>query len=160
MRMNKSQRQALIISIIESKKISTQEELVAALTEAGAEVTQATISRDVRELNIVKSSDINGHSRYATMRSTKMGPDRSLLNVFLEATIAIRTGKNFVVVKTIPGLASGSAALIDAFHNEEVLGCVAGDDTIFIACQSDEAAEELAEKLRDLQNQHGRHIEA
>lgn len=150
MKMNKSQRQALILLKIQESQITTQEELVSKLQEAGADVTQATISRDIRELNIVKASDADGVSRYCTMQRAQEMPDRSLLTVFLESTIRIDLAQNLVVVHTLPGLASGNATLIDSLNSPEIVGCIAGDDTIFIACRNEREAEQLLEHLRRL----------
>lgn len=145
--MNKTQRQALVLAKIKENVITTQEELVSCLLAAGAEVTQATVSRDIRELQIIKALDSNGINRYTTMQKSQEQPEQSLLNVFLESTLEIRHAGNLVVIKTLPGMASASATLIDSLHFEEVVGSIAGDDTIFIACVSNSSADHIVKEL-------------
>ncbi len=145
--MNKTQRQALILAKIKEHIITTQEELVDCLLDAGADVTQATVSRDIRELQIIKALDADGNNRYTTLQKSNEKPEQSLLNVFLESTLEIRHAGHLVVIKTLPGMASASATLIDSLSFEEVVGSIAGDDTIFIACVSNSSADHIVREL-------------
>ena len=128
-------RHEKIIELIQEYDIDTQEELAARLNEAGFKVTQATVSRDIRALKMTKVAGKDGKSRYAILQDTQPG-----------------LGQNLVVIKTVTGMAMGVATALDALKWPEILGCIAGDDTIMCACKSTELAEGVMEKLGGILN--------
>ena len=137
----KKTRHRKIVEIIEKRDVETQEELAGYLKEAGFAVTQATVSRDIRALKMTKVAGSNGKSRYAILEEHT--PDvlsDKYSRVLKDAVIAMNIGQNIVVVKTIPGMAMAAAAALDAMKWSEILGCIAGDDTIFILLRSEEQA--------------------
>ena len=131
-------RHEKIIELIRQYEIDTQEELAARLNEAGFKVTQATVSRDIRALKMTKVAGSNGKSRYAILEehTPDMLSDK-YSRVLKDAVISMNIGQNIVVVKTIPGMAMAAAAALDAMKWPEILGCIAGDDTIFCAIHSE-----------------------
>ncbi len=150
MKPSKSQRQSRILQIIRERSIETQEELVEVLRKTGMEVTQATISRDIKELGIVKVSTGEGKQKYVPMdRSGEVASGR-LMKVFSEAVIIIEVAVNFVIIKTLPGMAQAAASALDSMHLSDLLGSLAGDDTVFLATASDAKAQELRSKLISL----------
>ncbi|HHU07007.1 MAG TPA: arginine repressor [Clostridiaceae bacterium] len=147
MKPSKSQRQSRILQIIRERPIETQEELVDVLRKTGMEVTQATISRDIKELGIIKVSTGEGKQKYVPMdRSGEVASGR-LMKVFSEAVIMIEVAVNFVIVKTLPGMAQAAASALDSMHLTDMLGSLAGDDTVFIATGSTDKAINLRDKL-------------
>ena len=134
-------RHEKIIELIRQYEIDTQEELAARLNEAGFKVTQATVSRDIR-------AGSNGKSRYAILEEHT--PDvlsDKYSRVLKDAVIAMNIGQNIVVVKTIPGMAMAAAAALDAMKWPEILGCIAGDDTIMCVVKTSEQAPGVVQKL-------------
>lgn len=147
MKPSKSQRQSRILQIIRERSIETQEELVDVLRKTGMEVTQATISRDIKELGIIKVSTGEGRQKYVPMdRSGEVASGR-LMKIFSEAVILIEVAVNFVIVKTLPGMAQAAASALDSMHLSDMLGSLAGDDTVFIATGSTEQAINMRDKL-------------
>ncbi|HHV42423.1 MAG TPA: arginine repressor [Clostridiaceae bacterium] len=147
MKPSKSQRQSRILQIIRERSIETQEELVDVLRKTGMEVTQATISRDIKELGIVKVSTGEGSQKYVPMdRSGEVASGR-LMKVFSEAVIMIEVAVNFVIIKTLPGMAQAAASALDSMHLADLLGSLAGDDTVFLATASTDDAKNLRAKL-------------
>lgn len=145
--MKKSIRQSKIIELIQSRDIETQEELAAILNEQGCGVTQSTVSRDIRELNLTKSGIGGGKQRY--VRAVK---DEAVLNekytrVMRDGFVSVDVAENLLVVKTVAGMAMAVAAAIDALDIPGVLGCIAGDDTIFCAIKTSKEAYEVMIKL-------------
>lgn len=140
-------RHEKIIELIHQYNIDTQEELAARLNAAGFKVTQATVSRDIRALNMTKVAGADGKSRYAILQghSPELGDKYS--RVLKGAVISMDVGQNLVVVKTVPGMAMGVATALDALKWTEILGCIAGDDTIMCACKSAEQALNVLDKL-------------
>jgi len=143
-------RHAKILELIEKYVIETQEELAEKLREVGMEVTQATISRDIKELRLVKVMTKDGRYKYASMSHTESVISNKLLTVFTESFVSCDHANNIVVVKTLPGMAQASASAIDALKWNEIVGTIAGDDTILIVCRAEKIAEELVEKLSRL----------
>jgi len=143
-------RHAKILELIEKYVIETQEELAEKLREVGMEVTQATISRDIKELRLVKVMTKDGRYKYASMSHTESVISNKLLTVFTESFVSCDYANNIVVVKTLPGMAQASASAIDALKWNEIVGTIAGDDTILIVCRAEKIAEELVEKLSRL----------
>ncbi|MFI3225841.1 MAG: arginine repressor [Clostridia bacterium] len=147
----KFRRQAKIIELIDKCEIETQEELTAKLLEAGFETTQATVSRDIKELRLVKSTTPAGISKYAVASSTGDGSfSVRLKKIFKESVIKIDIAQNIVVVKTLPGLGSAAAASIDSLKSDEIVGSLAGDDTVFIAMKDNEAAQIFANTTKKM----------
>lgn len=146
-------RHEKIIELIHQYDIDTQEELAARLNEAGFKVTQATVSRDIRALKMTKVAGKDGKSHYAILKDTAPELGDKYTRVLRDAVISIDVGQNLVVVKTVPGMAMGVAAALDALAWPEILGCIAGDDTIMCACRSSDLALGVMEKLHNILDQ-------
>lgn len=145
--MKKNYRQEKILSIIEEFDIGTQEELLDKLNESGFNVTQATVSRDIKALNLIKIQDSTGRYRYSSVK--KDGDSAEKYDAILShSVISIDFAGNITVVKCYPGMANAACASIDALHFEKSIGSIAGDDTIFILNKTTEAAEELAQTIK------------
>ena len=142
--MKKQERHQLIRNLVETRKIETQEDLANALLESGIRVTQATVSRDIKELMLVKVSDMRGSYHYSIPkeRNHMMSSDQ-LERLVRNSVISVRSGGNLVVLHTLPGTAQGVAFAIDSMKWIGVMGTVAGDDTIFVAIERPEIAAEL-----------------
>ncbi len=134
--MNKYTRQRIILNLINKYEIETQEELAEHLLEQGIDITQATISRDIKELRLVKVLTSTGKYKYATMDSSHDGIYQRLSNIFKSSVLNVEAAENIVVIKTLPGAAQVCASAIDNFNIEGIVGTIAGDDTIFIAIKS------------------------
>lgn len=148
--LDKSQRQMKIREIITSQDIETQEELVAMLEKSGAQVTQATISRDIKELHLVKIPLPNGNYKYSLPADISFNTVQKLKRLLSDAFISLERANNLLVMKTLPGNANAFAVLIDQLNWEEVIGTVCGDDTILIICKTNEEAEGLAKRIIEL----------
>ena len=122
---------------------------VAYLKENGFDVTQATVSRDIKQLGLVKTTDGEGKYRYSAPHPSSSGSDSKFKNILSEAIISSESAENMVVVKTYSGMANAAAAAIDALASDRILGSIAGDDTILIVTKNDETAEEFSEILKD-----------
>lgn len=146
----KKRRLAAIIEIIESQNIETQEELAAHLRAAGFDVTQATVSRDIRELQLSKVSDGKGRQRYAVLGKDDGYMGDRYIRVLREGFASVDAAQNLVVIKTVAGMAMAVAAALDAMRFAEVLGCIAGDDTIMVACHTTKDAVELTHKIKEM----------
>lgn len=146
----KTQRQQAIIKLISNHEIETQDELIEKLNEDGYNVTQATISRDIRELKISKVLGDGGKYHYFLPGVDVSAQAKSTFrHAYAPAIISVENAGNLVVVKTHPGLAQAVAAGIDAMHSREILGCVAGDDTIIVVARNAELAVEGIYRLKD-----------
>ena len=147
----KFQRQAKILEIIEKNDIETQEELSAHLRAIGFETTQATVSRDIKELRLIKVLAPGGKYKYATSsKNSSNSFTTRLRNIFKECVISIDHAQNIVVIKTLPGLGSAAAGAIDAMKAGDIVGTLAGDDTVFIVIHDSAMAEDFcaeAEKM-------------
>ena len=144
----KYNRQSKILELIEQNEIETQEELCEKLKENGFDVTQATVSRDIKELKLVKVMGSVGNYKYAAMNDDgdKNFSDK-LLTVFSQAFISADYANNIIVIKTLPGMAQAVASTIDSMKIVEVLGTIAGDDTLMIVTRTERHAENLVEKF-------------
>lgn len=143
----KKRRQGKIIEIIRKHEVGTQEELADRLREEGFDVTQATVSRDIREMKLSKISTENGGQRYVFLeKDGRMG--NRYVHVLREAFTGAEAAQNILVIRTVSGMAMAVAAALDALKFSEVVGSIAGDDTIFVAAHTKEEAEILAEKIR------------
>lgn len=143
----KTKRQDMIVGLISRHVIETQDELIEKLVAEGFSVTQATISRDIRELKISKILGESGKYHYVLPEVPAEITKKDLRNTYMASVISVTCGRNIIVVKTHPGLAPAVAAGIDGMHIPELLGCVAGDDTIFAVAQDDETAQKIAARL-------------
>ena len=149
----KSQRQAKILEIISNKNIETQEQLLAELQIEGFRGTQATISRDIKELRIVKELTSLGAYRY-TVSSNDLGSSFSarLNTIFRECVVSFDYAQNIIVVRTLPGLASAAGSAIDAMNLNTIVGTLAGDDTVMIVMRDTNAAATLCGEIKGLLN--------
>ena len=144
----KTQRQQAIIKLISDYEIETQDELIEKLNEDGYNVTQATISRDIRELKLTKITDGENGYFYA-FHSNAAANDINRLNHSLTHLIeSVNSAGNMIVIRTRVGMAQAVATGIDGIKSDEILGCVAGDDTIFVVVRDAESAEEIGAKIK------------
>lgn len=149
----KSQRQAKIMEIISTSNVETQEQLLAALQQEGFRGTQATISRDIKELRIVKELTSLGTYRYTTSTSEMSGSFSSRLNtIFRECVIGFDYAQNIIVIRTMPGLASAAGSAIDAMNLHAVVGTLAGDDTVMVVMRDNNAAAAFCGEIKNLLN--------
>lgn len=150
MKVSKKERHNYILSIIKKQDISTQDDLVEALRTLDLDVTQATVSRDIKELGLTKVSNESNVQKYIGDNHRKEPTTSKLIMVFTQAVISCDNAGNIVVIKTLPGMAGASASTIDSLNFPEVVGTLAGDDTIFIATKSTILANHLVERLKAL----------
>lgn len=149
----KTQRQAKIMEIISNKNVETQEQLLAELQAAGFHSTQATISRDIKELRIIKELTSFGTYRYCVSSSEVSSTFSGKLNaIFRECITSFDYAQNILVIHTLPGLASAAASAIDAMSLSVVLGTLAGDDTVFIVMRDSNAAAAFCGEIKSLLN--------
>lgn len=147
----KFQRQAKILELIEHNEIETQEELSVRLRDLGYDTTQATVSRDIKDLRLIKILSPSGKYRYAT--STQEAENSfvgRLQNIFRECVTSVDAAQNIVVIKTLPALASAAAMAIDAMRVPKVVGTISGDDTVFIVMRDNESALEFCEDTKNM----------
>lgn len=144
----KLERHAKIVELIHAYDIDTQEELAARLNEAGFSVTQATVSRDIRELKLTKVAGRDGRSRYEVLHPAQEGLNEKYIRIVQDAMVSMDLAQNILVIKTVPGMAQGVGAALDAMKWKEVVGCIAGDDTIMCAIKSADQALLVMERLR------------
>jgi len=143
----KYKRQSKITELINNFEINTQEELAERLSRSGFPATQATISRDIKELKLLKIPAANGQYKYAAANYDEEKTDVKFYNILNETIIKINVAKNLIVVKTHSGMAQAAAAAIDAIDFPETIGSIAGDDTVLLVFSEDETAEMIAQKL-------------
>lgn len=146
----KKNRHEKIIEIIGQREIETQEELARALREAGYEVTQATVSRDIRELKLTKMQIGNGRQKYVIMRGHDARLSDKYIRVLRDAFVSMDQAQNIIVMKTFSGMAMAVAAALDALHIPQVVGCIAGDDTIMMAIRTSEDAAIVMKQLHEM----------
>lgn len=143
-------RHEKIMELIHQYDIDTQEELAARLNEAGFKVTQATISRDIRALKMTKVAGKDGKSHYAILEDSPSSLGDKYTRVLHDALTSIDVGQNMVVIKTVPGMAMGVGAALDALKWTEILGSIAGDDTVMCVARTSEDALAVKEKLKSI----------
>ena len=149
----KAKRQAKIMEIISNTNVETQEQLLAALQEAGFTSTQATISRDIKELRIVKELTSLGTYRYTTSTREIPGTFSTRLNtIFRECVTGFDYAQNIVVIHTLPGLASAAGSAVDAMSMSVVLGTLAGDDTVVVIMRDTNSAAAFCGEIKSLLN--------
>ncbi len=145
----KTGRQDKIIELIKNANIGTQEELAAALQEAGYNVTQATVSRDIRELNLTKMN-VGGKQRYVVYQANEPHMADKFIRVLQEGFVDMDMAQNILVIKTVPGMASAVCAALDSMHWHEIVGSIAGDDTIMCAVRSVDDTVKIMRKIRSI----------
>ena len=150
--MKREQRQAKILDLIAQYEVETQEELAAMLREMGEKVTQATVSRDIKELGLIKVMKGDKY-RYSYVDKKEPKLSAKLINVFKESVISVKSSLNLIVVNTLSGTANAAAVLIDKLDLPEILGCIAGDDTILVITKSPEDSPTVLDKLEQIISQ-------
>ncbi len=143
----KNKRQEKIIEIIESQIVETQEALQEKLRECGYDVTQATVSRDIKELRLTKVATRGDRYKYAVLDSDDPKQAAKFIFIMKETVLSVQTAQNMLVIKTFAGMAQAAAAALDNLFGTEVIGTIAGDDTIFAVTASNEAATILQGKI-------------
>lgn len=146
----KSARQSLILEIISSKEIETQNQLLNELAERGVKATQATLSRDIKELRLIKELS-GGHYRYSVPSQTAT-PEHSerLRKIFREGVVSCDTAQNLIVIKTLPGLAQAASSALDGMDIPNLVGTVEGDDTLFMAMRDVKSADAFCHEIKKL----------
>ncbi len=149
--MARSVRQSKILELISTREIETQDELVECLRNANFDITQATISRDIKELGLIKIlSAETGKYKYSLVDSGEQAISNKYISIFKEAVISIKPAQNLVVLKTIKAMASSICSLIDKLNLDSVMGSVAGDDTVMIILPTNDAAHKVVYTLENL----------
>lgn len=146
----KKTRQRKILEIIQKNEVETQEDLASLLQGEGFAVTQATVSRDIRELKLFKVQSENGGQKYAVLEQEEEQTGNRYVRVLHDAFLSAETAQNLLVVKTVSGMAMAAAAALDAMEFPEIVGCIAGDDTIFAAVRTVEGAQQLVDKIHKI----------
>lgn len=146
----KTKRQTKMLELIKKHDIETQEELSDYLQKEGYQVTQATVSRDIRELKLTKVAMSNGRQKYAALTEANEELSEKYTRVFRDAFVSMDMAQNILVIKTVSGMAMAVAAAIDAMHLHEIVGCIAGDDTIMCAVRSVDDTIAVMSRLRKL----------
>ena len=144
-------RQSKIVELINKYDIETQDELSDLLTKAGYNVTQATISRDIRELRLTKVSE-NGKQKYIVLNHVESDLTLKYIRILKDGFVSMDMAQNILVIKTVSGMAMAVAAAIDGLHIPSVVGCIAGDDTIMCVVKTNEDTTMVMEKLNKLIN--------
>lgn len=144
----KSDRHLKILDIIRNKDVETQEELADELKRSGFDITQATVSRDIKNLKLIKVQGATGNYRYKAPKQEEMNLNEKLHTVLANLTISVENIEKMVIVKTVSAGASPVAEAIDSFYSEGIAGTIAGENTIFIMVRSVEEAERLVLKIR------------
>ncbi len=146
--MKKYTRQTKILELISKSEIETQEELAEGLKALGIDVTQATISRDIKELRLVKVMSKNGKYKYATISQSQEGITDRLTKIFENSVVSIDNAMNIVVIKTIPGAAQICASAIDYMGIDDIVGTIAGDDNVFVAIRNLESIDYVLQEFK------------
>ena len=146
----KTTRQAKILELIQKKDVETQEELSAYLEKEGFQVTQATVSRDIRELKLTKISTDNGRQKYAVITDADSNMMEKYARVLREGFLSVDAAENIVVIKTMPGLASAACAAIDGMEIGDLVGSLAGDDTALLIMRDTEKAEAFCDEIHKM----------
>ena len=148
--MTKNQRQLAILDTIEKNEIHTQGELVQEILDLGFDVTQATISRDINELKLIKISAENGKHKYATQDKAADKLSGRKLRIFYESVLSVKRSGNLIIISTLSGSANAAAETIDSLHWDGILGTIAGDNCIMIILDEAIDGEEICEKFTNL----------
>jgi transcriptional regulator of arginine metabolism len=143
-------RQDKIKEIIENNMVNTQDELVKRLNEEGFDVTQATVSRDIRELQLAKVATELGGFRYRVPENTGTVSDKKYVRILREAVLSLEAAENILVIKTVSGMAMAAAAALDSLKIPKVVGCIAGDDTIMCIVKTVSDVKNVSRKINEL----------
>ncbi|MBE5936310.1 MAG: arginine repressor [Lachnospiraceae bacterium] len=146
----KIKRHNKIIELISNNEIETQEELADLLMQEGHNVTQATVSRDIRELKLSKVSTEDGKQKYAILNNFDIEMSEKYIRVLKDGYLAMEPAQNIVVIRTVTGMGMAVATAIDILEISGIVGCIAGDDTVFCAIKSDDKIQDVMEKLGKL----------
>lgn len=146
----KSKRQEKIIEIIETQDIETQDELAEKLQQAGFQTTQATISRDIREMKLTKISAPGGKQKYIALKNKDYHTIEKYKRVLADGVLSIESAQNLIVIKTVVGMAMAVAAAIDNLHISGIMGCIAGDDAIFCVTKDEDTAKDVIKSIKKL----------
>lgn len=146
----KSERQNRILELVSKYEIETQEDMIERLRAEGYMVTQATVSRDLKELKLTKALTARGTYRYCVSQGINHTGNVRINNAMADSILHVNYSLNNVVIKTYPGLAQAVASSIDSMNMHSILGCVAGDDTIIIVARDVESSAQIGEKIREL----------
>lgn len=146
----KTRRQSKILELIQKNDIETQEELSAYLVNEGYKVTQATVSRDIREMKLTKVSLSNGKQKYVVLTDAREDMAEKFVRVFCDGFVSMDMAQNILVIKTVSGMASAVCAAIDAMQIHEIVGSIAGDDTIMCAIRSVDDTVAIMKRLRKI----------
>lgn len=146
----KTVRQVAILDIIEKKEIETQEELASALNARGIRVTQATVSRDIKELRLLKVLTPSGKYKYATGDQADNNLTDRFIRMLAESLLSVSSANNLIVVKTLSGSANVAAEALDSMHWPEVLGTLAGDNTVLLIIRSNEETLTVTSRIREM----------
>ncbi|MDO4493277.1 MAG: arginine repressor [Clostridia bacterium] len=146
----KNKRHEMIARLIAEYDIETQEELAARLSENGFAVTQATVSRDIKQMRLIKTQNENGVCRYSTVKDAEADMQDRFTQIFANCVLSVEGAGNLIVIKTITGSASAAAEAVDSLKWQEIIGTIAGDNTIFLAVRDPEAVAELIAKFRTM----------
>ena len=144
----KNKRHEKILEVIEKKNIETQEELAKILNEAGSVVTQATVSRDIKKLGLVKVKGKGSHQKYAPKAASTLVEYDKYVRVLKDAITGMDDAENILVIKTVPGMAMAVAAALDSLRIPEIIGSIAGDDSIMCATKNNRQAKDVMDKIR------------
>ena len=148
--MARSARQSKILELISTKEIETQDELARELKNANFEITQATISRDIKELGLTKILSSSGKYKYTFVGSDEQAISNKYISIFKEAVISVKSALNLVVLKTMQGMGSGICSFVDKLNLTDLMGAVAGDDTVMLIFPSTVAASEIVVTLNEV----------
>lgn len=143
-------RHAKILEIISSRNIETQEDLADQLKQSGMNVTQATVSRDIKELKLIKVLSDSGKYKYATINHTESFLSNKLISIFAQTVLQVENVDKFIVIRTMTGSASAAAEALDSLRFDGIVGTIAGDNTIFVIARTTQKAEEITQKMRKL----------
>ncbi len=146
----KTVRQVTILDIIDKNEIETQEELADALRQRGIQVTQATVSRDIKELRLLKVLTPMGTYKYATADKAENGLTDRFIRMLAESVLSVAASANMIVIKTLSGSASVAAEALDSFHWPEVLGTIAGDNTIFMVVRTLDEVQTVVDRIQEM----------
>ena len=146
----KRQRHEGVVDLINKYDIETQEELAAYLKEEGFEVTQATVSRDIRELKLSKIATGNGKQKYIILKNDDSHLGDKYIRVLRDGFVSMNMAQNILVIKTVQGMAMAVAAALDAMKFPEIVGCIAGDDTIMAAIKSTDETKVVIDKINEI----------
>ena len=148
--MARSSRQSKILEIIKAKEIETQDDLVRELRALNFDITQATISRDIKELGLIKIMTDDKRYKYAYVDSSEQQVSGKYMGIYKEAIISIKPAQNLVVIKTLKGVASAISSFVDKLNMKNVLGTTFGDETVMVICPDSAEANDVCDKISDM----------